>query len=100
MGQSGLIAGRTYSLSLGSADSTRTIAGIYGYSASGATILNKSTADGDIEFTLPLDVEKLLMRIQCTSAGADEQVDETLYPMLVEGMPAEYVPYALGGGSR
>lgn len=97
-GDSGLVAGRTYSLTLGGADASRTVAGVYGYDEGGATVLNTSTTLASKTFTMPAEVKTLLMRIQCTTEGAGEQADETVYPMLVEGMPAEYVPYALGGG--
>lgn len=96
--QSGIVSGRTYSLSLIGADKTRTVAGIYGYDSDGAAVLNVSTSNGDRTLSISGDVKKLLFRIHSLTSGAGEQMDETVYPMLVEGMPADYVPYALGGG--
>ena len=51
------------------------------------------------EFVMPEDATA----IACFPTGASlrdpaQVIDTTLYPMLVEGLPAEYVPYALGGG--
>lgn len=51
------------------------------------------------EFVMPEDATA----IACFPTGAAlrdpaQVIDTKLYPMLVEGMPAEYVPYALGGG--
>lgn len=52
---------------------------------------------GDKTFTVPDSAETMLYGIVVNSTLQGQQIDETVYPMLVEGAPAEYVPYALGG---
>ena len=52
---------------------------------------------GDKTFTVPANADTMFCGVVVDSTLQGQQIDETVYPMLVEGMPAEYVPYALGG---
>ena len=82
--------GRTYSLS-GSLDDIDLWVKFF---AGGMGI---SEVYGDKSFTVPANAETMFCGVVVNSKLQGQQVDETLYPMLVEGMPADYVPYALGG---
>ena len=84
--------GRTYSLS-GSLDDIDLWVKFF---AGGMVI---SEVYGDKSFTVPANAETMFCGVVVNSKLQGQQVDTTLYPMLVEGMPAEYVPYALGGGA-
>lgn len=84
--------GRTYSLS-GSLD------GIDLWVKFFAGGMGISEVYGDKTFTVPANAETMFCGVVVSSKLQGQQVDETVYPMLVEGMPAEYVPYALGGGA-
>lgn len=65
------------------------------YGADGANV-GERFSNGT--FVLPADADK----IACTLYVQDkvgQQIDLVYKPMLVEGAPADYVPYALGGGT-
>lgn len=88
----GMHPGRTYSLDSGVKD-IQTSAMLNFYGSDGAKVgeqFNSGT------FVLPTGTDN----IQCVLYVQDmvgRQIDLTFKPMLVEGAPADYVPYALGG---
>lgn len=83
--------GRTYSLS-GAKKGISTWVKFFG---GGMSIFE---AYGNRTFTVPPNAETMFCGVVVESTLQGQQIDETVYPMLVEGMPADYVPYALGGG--
>lgn len=83
--------GRTYSM----AGSLKGIDLWLKFFAGGSTV---GEVYGDKTFTVPLSAETMFCGVVVDSTLQGQRIDETVYPMLVEGMPAEYVPYALGGG--
>ena len=84
--------GRTYSM----AGSLKGIDLWLKFFAGGSTV---GEVYGDKTFTVPPKAETMFCGVVVESALQGQRIDETVYPMLVEGMPAEYVPYALGGGA-
>ena len=84
--------GRTYSM----AGSLKGINLWIKFFAGGSTV---GEVYGDKTFTVPPNAETMFCGVVVDSTLQGQQIDETVYPMLVEGMPAEYVPYALGGGA-
>lgn len=84
--------GRTYSM----AGSLKGIDLWLKFFAGGSTV---GEVYGDKTFTVPLSAETMFCGVVVDSTLQGQRIDETVYPMLVEGMPAEYVPYALGGGA-
>lgn len=85
--------GRTYSLDSG-IDNMQTSAMLNFYGSDGAKV-GEQFSNGT--FVLPADADK----IACTLYVQDtvgQRIDLVFKPMLVEGAPAEYVPYALRGG--
>jgi len=88
----GMRPGRTYTLESGVGDA-RTSAMLTFYGADGAKVgeqFNSGT------FVLPSDTYSILC-VLYVQDKVGQQIDLVFKPMLVEGMPAEYVPYALGG---
>lgn len=83
--------GRTYSVTGSNGGITMWLK----FFSSGMTVLE---IYGDKTFTMPDSAETMFCGIVVNSTLQGQQIDETVYPMLVEGAPAEYVPYALGGG--
>lgn len=83
--------GRTYSLS----GAKKGISAWVKFFGGGMSIFE---VYGDKTFTVPPNAETMFCGVVVDSTLQGQRIDETLYPMLVEGMPAEYVPYALGGG--
>lgn len=83
--------GRTYSLS-GAKKGISTWIKFFGGGMSVSEVYNNKT------FTVPPNAETMFCGVVVDSTLQGQRIDETVYPMLVEGMPAEYVPYALGGG--
>lgn len=93
----GIKAGRTYTLSCKGASSDAYIA-CQLYNADGSSWTQVCTGN-DAPFEVPESAVSLVCFPSCGTLRDPAQViDTTLYPMLVEGMPADYVPYALGGG--
>ena len=91
----GMHPGRTYSLDSG-IDNIQTSAMLKFYGTDGAKV-GEQFSNGT--FVLPADTDK----IECMLYIQDEvgqRIDLTFKPMLVEGAPADYVPYALGGRAR
>lgn len=84
--------GRTYSLS-GAKRGIDTWVKFFGGGMSVAEVYGNKT------FTVPAGAETMFCGVVVDSTLQGQQIDETVYPMLVEGMPADYVPYALGGGA-
>ena len=85
--------GRTYTLESGVGDA-RTSAMLTFYGADGAKVgeqFNSGT------FVLPAKTDSMVC-VLYVQDKVGQQIDLVFKPMLVEGMPAEYVPYALGGG--
>ena len=85
--------GRTYTLDSGVGD-VRTSAMLTFYGADGAKVgeqFNSGT------FVLPAKTDSMVC-VLYVQDKVGQQIDLVFKPMLVEGMPAEYVPYALGGG--
>lgn len=82
--------GRTYSLS-GAKKGISTWIKFFSGGMSVSEVYNNKT------FTVPANAETMFCGVVVDSTLQGQQIDETVYPMLVEGMPAEYVPYALGG---
>ena len=88
----GMRPGRTYTLDSGVGD-VRTSAMLTFYGADGGKVgeqFNSGT------FVLPAKTDSMVC-VLYVQDKAGQQIDLTFKPMLVEGMPAEYVPYALGG---
>ena len=93
----GIKAGRTYSLSCKGASTDAYIACQFNKADGGSW--TAVCTNNPMTFTVPADAVSLVCFPSCDKLRDPAQViDTTLYPMLVEGMPAEYVPYALGGG--
>ena len=93
----GIKPGRTYTLSCDGASGDAYIACQFN-KADGGSWTTVCT-NNPMTFTVPADAVSLICFPSCGKLRDPAQViDTTLYPMLVEGMPAEYVPYALGGG--
>ena len=93
----GIKPGRTYTLSCDGASEDAYIACQFN-KADGGSWTTVCT-NNPMTFTVPADAVSLICFPSCGKLRDPAQViDTTLYPMLVEGMPAEYVPYALGGG--
>ena len=89
----GMRPGRTYTLDSGVGD-VRTSAMLTFYGADGGNVgeqFNSGT------FVLPAKTDSMVC-VLYVQDKVGQQIDLTFKPMLVEGMPAEYVPYALGGG--
>lgn len=89
----GMRPGRTYTLDSGVGD-VRTSAMLTFYGADGGKVgeqFNSGT------FVLPAKTDSMIC-VLYVQDKVGQQIDLTFKPMLVEGMPAEYVPYALGGG--
>ena len=85
--------GRTYTLDSGVGD-VRTSAMLTFYGADGGKVgeqFNSGT------FVLPAKTDSMVC-VLYVQDKVGQQIDLAFKPMLVEGMPAEYVPYALGGG--
>ena len=94
----GIKPGRTYALSCDGASEDAYIACQFN-KADGGSWTTVCT-NNPMTFTVPADAVSLICFPSCGKLRDPAQViDTTLYPMLVEGMPAEYVPYALGGGA-
>lgn len=94
----GIKPGRTYTLSCDGASEDAYIACQFN-KADGGSWTTVCT-NNPMTFTVPADAVSLICFPSCGKLRDPAQViDTTLYPMLVEGMPAEYVPYALGGGA-
>ena len=93
----GMRPSRTYTLSCDGASADMSVA-VQIFRVGGGSVTHVSSGR-PFEFVMPEDATA----IACFPTGASlrdpaQVIDATLYPMLVEGMPAEYVPYALGGG--
>lgn len=89
----GMRPGRTYTLDSGVGDAS-TSAMLNFYGADGGKVgeqFNSGT------FVLPAKTDSMVC-VLYVQDKVGQQIDLTFKPMLVEGMPAEYVPYALGGG--
>lgn len=92
----GIKPGRTYALSCDGASGDAYIACQFN-KADGGSWTTVCT-NNPMTFTVPSDAVSLICFPSCGKLRDPAQViDTTLYPMLVEGMPADYVPYALGG---
>lgn len=89
----GMRPGRTYTLESGVGDA-RTSAMLTFYGADGAKVGDQFNSG---TFVLPADTYSILC-VLYVQDKVGQQIDMVFKPMLVEGMPAEYVPYALGGG--
>lgn len=90
----GMHPGRTYTLDSGIKD-VQTSAMLDFYGADGGKIGDKFDSG---TFVIPAKTDSIV----CTLYVQDkvgQQIDLTFKPMLVEGLSAEYVPYALGGGA-
>lgn len=88
----GMRPGRTYTLESGVGDA-RTSAMLIFYGADGAKVgeqFNSGT------FVLPAKTDSMTC-VLYVQDKVGQQIDLVFKPMLVEGMPADYVPYALGG---
>lgn len=93
----GIKPGRTYALSCDGASEDAYIACQFN-KADGGSWTTVCT-NNPMTFTVPADAVSIICFPSCGKLRDPAQViDTTLYPMLVEGMPADYVPYALGGG--
>lgn len=89
----GMRPGRTYTLDSGVGD-VWTSAMLTFYGADGGKVgeqFNSGT------FVLPADTDSMVCELYVQDK-VGQQIDLTFKPMLVEGMPADYVPYELGGG--
>lgn len=89
----GMRPGRTYTLESGVGDA-RTSAMLTFYGADGAKV-GEQFNSGTFVLSAKTDSMVCVLYVQ---DKVGEQIDLLFKPMLVEGMPAEYVPYALGGG--
>lgn len=89
----GMHPGRTYTLDSGVKD-LRTSAMLEFYGADGMKVGEQFHSG---TFALPADADSIIC-ILYVQDKVGQQIDLVFKPMLVEGMPAEYVPYALGGG--
>ena len=89
----GMHPGRTYTLDSGVKD-IQTSAMLDFYGADGAKVGEQFHSG---TFVLPADADSIKCRLYVQNK-VGQQIDLVFKPMLVEGMPAEYVPYALGGG--
>ena len=90
----GMHPGRTYTLESGVGDA-RTSAMLTFYGADGGKVgeqFNSGT------FVLPAKTDSMVC-VLYVQDKVGQQIDLVFKPMLVEGLPAEYVPYALGGGA-
>lgn len=88
----GMRLGRTYTLDSGVGDA-RTSAMLTFYGADGGKVgeqFNSGT------FVLPAKTDSMVC-VLYVQDKVGQQIDLVFKPMLVEGMPADYVPYALGG---
>lgn len=88
----GMHPGRTYTLESGVGDA-RTSAMLTFYGADGGKVgeqFNSGT------FVLPAKTDSMVC-VLYVQDKVGQQIDLVFKPMLVEGLPAEYVPYALGG---
>lgn len=88
----GMRPGRTYTLESGVGDA-RTSAMLIFYGADGAKV-GEQFNSGTFVLSAKTDSMVCVLYVQ---DKVGQQIDLTFKPMLVEGMPAEYVPYALGG---
>ena len=89
----GMHPGRTYTLESGVGDA-RTSAMLTFYGADGVKVgeqFNSGT------FVLPAKTDSMVC-VLYVQDKVGQQIDLVFKPMLVEGLPADYVPYALGGG--
>lgn len=91
----GMHPGRTYSLDSG-IDNIKTSAMLNFYGSDGAKV-GEQFSNGT--FVLPAGTDNIACRLYVQDK-VGQQIDLVFRPMLVEGAPAEYVPYALGGGAR
>lgn len=89
----GMRPGRTYTLDSGVGD-VRTSAMLTFYGADGGKVGEQFDSG---TFVLPAKTDSMTC-VLYVQDKVGEQIDLTFKPMLVEGMPADYVPYALGGG--
>lgn len=84
--------GRTYTLDSGVGD-VMTSAMLTFYGADGGKV-GEQFNSGTFVLSAKTDSMVCVLYVQ---DKVGQQIDLTFKPMLVEGMPAEYVPYALGG---
>ena len=85
--------GRTYTLDSGVGDAS-TSAMLNFYGADGGQVGEQFNGG---TFVLPAKTDSMVC-VLYVQDKVGQQIDLTFKPMLVEGMPADYVPYALGGG--
>lgn len=88
----GMRPGRTYTLDSGVGDAS-TSAMLNFYGADGGKVGEQYNSG---TFVLPAKTDSMVC-VLYVQDKVGQQIDLTFKPMLVEGMPAEYVPYALGG---
>ena len=88
----GMRPGRTYTLDSGVKD-IQTSAMLTFYGADGMKVGEKFDSG---TFVLPAKTDSMICLLYVQDK-VGQQIDLVFKPMLVEGMPAEYVPYALGG---
>ena len=86
--------GRTYTLESGVGDA-RTSAMLTFYGADGGKV-GEQFNSGTFVLHAKTDSMTCVLYVQ---DKVGQQIDLVFKPMLVEGLPAEYVPYALGGGA-
>lgn len=89
----GMRPGRTYTLDSGIKDA-QTSAMLNFYGADGGKVGEQYNSG---TFVLPAKTDSMVCMLY-VQEKVGQQIDLVFKPMLVEGMPAEYVPYALGGG--
>lgn len=90
----GMHPGRTYTLDSGVKD-IHTSAMITFYGADGGKVGERFDSG---TFVLPTGTDSIVCVLYVQDM-VGRQIDLTFKPMLVEGAAAEYVPYALGGGT-
>ena len=88
----GMRPGRTYTLDSGVGD-VKTSAMLTFYGADGGKVGEQFSSG---TFVLPARTDSMVCKLYVQDK-VGQQIDLVFKPMLVEGMPAEYVPYALGG---